>query len=142
MNRELIRLSLLTVMASLVGCVLLAAQTADTKAAQTATEAWLALIDKQNYAASWDAAAAGFRERVTKEQWQRAAQGARASLGPLKSRTLKSATNATNPPGAPAGEYVVLQFDSSFDQKSAAIETVTVVRETDGSWRAVGYFIN
>jgi hypothetical protein len=142
MNRELIRRFLLTVMASAVGCLLLAAQAADTKAAQTSTEAWLALIDNQNYAASWDAAAAGFRERVTKEQWQRAAQAARASLGGRKSRTLKNATTATNPPNAPAGEYVILQFDSSFEQKSAAVETITALREPDGSWRVIGYFIN
>jgi len=37
MNRELIRRFLLTVMASAVGCLLLAAQAADTKAAETIT---------------------------------------------------------------------------------------------------------
>ena len=41
----------------------LQAQDSDMKAAQTSTEAWLSLIDKQSYAASWDAAATGFKDR-------------------------------------------------------------------------------
>jgi len=103
MNRQLIRLSVLTLVV-MAGAGRLAAQAADSKAAQTVTEAWLALVDQQNYAGSWDAAAAGFRARVTREQWEAAARTARASLGAFKSRTLKSANPATNPPGAPAGE--------------------------------------
>ena len=108
---------------------------------ETVTEAWLSLIDNQNYAASWDAAATLFRTRVTQEQWQTAAQTARAPLGQLKSRTLKSATSTTTLPGAPDGEYVVFQFTTSFEQKAAAVETVTAVREMDGKWHVGGYFI-
>jgi len=141
MNRQVIRLLVLTLVV-MAGAALLTAQAADTKAAQTAAEAWLALIDNQNYAGSWDAAASGFRARVTRDQWQTAAQGVRMQVGALKSRTLKSANPATNPPGAPAGEYIAFQFDASFEQKSAVVETVTVVREPDGAWRAIGYFIN
>jgi hypothetical protein len=36
-------------------------------------------------------------------------------------------------PGAPDGEYVVFQFNTSFEQKSAAVETVTAIREKDGT---------
>ena len=39
------------------------------------------------------------------------------------------------------GEYVVLMFNTGFDQRSAAAETVTVVKEPDGVWRVAGYFI-
>jgi uncharacterized protein DUF4019 len=117
------------------------AQESSTKAAQTATETWLSLIDNQNYAASWDAAASFFRTRVTQEQWQTAAQTARAPFGQLKSRALKSATSTTTLPGAPDGEYVVFQFTTSFEQKAAAVETVTAVRDVDGKWHVGGYFI-
>jgi hypothetical protein len=34
----------------------------------------------------------------------------------------------------------VLQFDTSFADKAAAIETVTATLD-GGSWRAVGYFV-
>ncbi len=39
------------------------------------------------------------------------------------------------------GEYVVFQFNTTFAQKAAAVETVTAVREPDGSWHVGGYFI-
>ena len=51
----------------------------------------------------------------------------RAPLGAMKSRTPKSATSTTTLPGAPGGEYVVFQFTTSFEQKPAAVETVTAV---------------
>jgi hypothetical protein len=41
----------------------------------------------------------------------------------------------------PDGEYVVFQFNTSFEQKAAAVETVTAMREKDGTWHVAGYFI-
>ena len=34
-----------------------------------------------------------------------------------------------------------LQFESSFENKKQAIETVTPMREKDGKWKVSGYFI-
>jgi hypothetical protein len=65
----------------------------------------------------------------------------RKPLGDLVSRKLKSAQRATSLPGAPDGEYVVMQFDTSFAAKKTAVETVTFTHEKDGSWRASGYYI-
>jgi hypothetical protein len=42
---------------------------------------------------------------------------------------------------APPGEYVILQFDTQFENRSGVVETVTPMREKDGSWRVSGYFI-
>jgi hypothetical protein len=36
---------------------------------------------------------------------------------------------------------VVIQFNTRFENKAAAIETVTPMHEKDGSWRVSGYFI-
>jgi hypothetical protein len=110
-------------------------------AAQKAAEAWLHGVDAGKYAESWDAAAALFKKAVTRNQWQEALAGVRAPLGALGSRKLKSATIANTLPGAPDGEYVVLEFESSFEKKRAAVETVTPMREPDGAWRVSGYFI-
>ena len=132
---------MLVVLASIFGSGSAQAQESATKAAQTLVEVWLSLIDKQNYAASWETAASLFRSAITQEKWQAAAQTARTPLGRLKSRTLKSATSTTTLPGAPDGEYVVFQFNTSFEQKAAAVETVTAIREKDGTWHVGGYFI-
>jgi hypothetical protein len=110
-------------------------------AAQTSAESWLALVDGQHYAESWQAAATFFKNAVTAEKWQEAVGTARMPLGSMKSRTVKSVTSTKTLPGAPDGEYVVFQFNTSFEQKAAALETVTTVRESDGNWRVVGYFV-
>ena len=142
MTRRIVRFSMMVALASIIGSPLLIhAQESDAKAAQTSTEAWLSLIDNESYAASWDAAATGFRNAITREKWQAAVQGARAGFGPMKSRTLKSATSTTTLPGAPDGEYLVFQFNTSFEKKAAALETVTAIREKDGTWHVGGYLI-
>jgi len=65
----------------------------------------------------------------------------RQPLGSVLSRKLKTAQPQTHMPGAPDGQYLVLQFDTSFAEKKAAVETVTVGLEQDGVWRASGYYI-
>jgi hypothetical protein len=44
-------------------------------------------------------------------------------------------------PGAPDGDYVVMQFDTRFEHKQAAVETVTFLQEKQGGWKAAGYYI-
>ncbi len=110
-------------------------------AAESTARAWLALVDAGRYDESWSAAAALFRQNVPKAQWQSAALNARGPLGALKSRTLQSATFKSALPGVPDGEYVIVQFASSFENKASAIETVTPMKDPDGTWRVSGYFI-
>jgi hypothetical protein len=40
----------------------------------------------------------------------------------------------------PDGEYEVVQFETSFANKAAAVETVVLSREKSG-WKVDGYFI-
>ncbi len=109
--------------------------------AESAARAWLALVDAGRYADSWSTAASMFRQRITAAQWEAAAAGARGPLGALKSRTLESATPRSSLPGAPDGEYVIIQFTSSFEHKASAVETVTPVKDADGKWHVSGYYI-
>lgn len=125
----------------LLGLVARAAETDDTAKAQTAAKAWLVLVDAEKYGQSWDQAALLFRSAVMKTEWDRAAKAARGPLGAMKSRTLKSANFTHSLPGAPDGEYVVIQFDTQFANKASAIETVTPMRDKDGVWRVSGYYI-
>jgi hypothetical protein len=109
--------------------------------AESAARAWLTLLDAGKYADSWSSAAGVFRQKISASQWEAAAAGARAPLGALKSRTLQSATPRSTLPGAPDGEYVVIQFASSFEHKASAVETVTPMKDADGKWHVSGYFI-
>ena len=110
-------------------------------AAESTARAWLALVDAGSYDESWSAAAALFRQNVPKAQWQSAASNARGPLGALKSRTLQSATFKSTLPGVPDGEYVIIRFASSFENKASAIEIVTPMKDPDGKWRVSGYYI-
>lgn len=118
---------------------------ADEKAAvgqaQAAATSWLALTDASKYGPSWDETASLFKAAVTKANWESALKGTRAPFGAVKSRKLKAATFTRTLPGAPDGEYVVIQFDTQFENKAAAVETITPMHEKDGSWRVSGYFI-
>ena len=109
--------------------------------AQLAATRWVALADSGQFAASWDQAAAPFQTAIAKPKWESAMQAIRVPLGAVKSRTLKSAVFTTSLPGVPDGEYVVVQFDTKFENKAAAIETVTPMKGKDGTWRVSGYFI-
>lgn len=110
-------------------------------AAQLAAESWLKVVDAGKYQASWEQAAKLFRGAVTREQWVQAAKGTRTPLGKLVSRKVKSREYREKLPGAPDGKYVVIQFDSAFEHKASAVETVTPMLDPDGVWRVSGYYI-
>ena len=133
-------------MAILVTAVALATMAAsaggaDDDAAVAAARGWLATVDAGDYGRSWDEAAGHFRAAVGKPEWERAVAGVRGPLGRVLARTLKSATFTRTLPGAPDGEYVVIQYDTRFEHKAAAVEMVTPKREPDRAWRVAGYFI-
>jgi len=110
-------------------------------AAVSAAQAWLSLIDHGDYAGSWKQTVPFFQAAVPQASWQDSMEKFRRPLGDLISRKLKSAQPVTQMPGAPDGDYVVMQFDTSFANKKSAIETVTVGPKKDGQWKASGYFI-
>jgi hypothetical protein len=106
-----------------------------------AANSWLAIVDAGNYAESWAEAAAYFKSALTKTQWRQSLNVVRKPLGKLVSRRIESKTYHTSLPGAPDGEYVVIQYKSSFKNKKSAVETVTPMRDKDGKWRVSGYYI-
>ena len=111
------------------------------KAAARAAASWLAQIDAGNYGASWNDASAYFKGAMTGKGWSDALSGARKPLGNRLSRKLGKTQNVKSLPGAPDGNYVVMQYETSFSNKKSAVETVTFVQERDGKWRAAGYYI-
>jgi uncharacterized protein DUF4019 len=110
-------------------------------AAQAAAEKWLKLVDAGDYAKSWDEAATQFRGAVTKEQWNQSAAGVRSPLGKVVSRKVASREVKTSLPGAPDGQYVVIKFETVFEKKAQAVETVTPMLDADGTWHVSGYFV-
>ena len=54
---------------------------------------------------------------------------------------LKNAQHLTSAPGAPDGDYVLIVFQSAFQHKQNATETITPSLDPDGQWRVSGYFV-
>ena len=127
------------VLALALGAVVQAGETED-QAVKAAKE-WLALVDAGDYADSWTEAAEFFRNAVTQAQWAQAVTPVREPLGDVVKRELKSAQYSTTLPGAPDGEYVLVQFTTTFEHKASAVETVTSMKDVDGAWRVAGYFV-
>jgi predicted Ser/Thr protein kinase len=111
------------------------------KAVTASAQAWLSLIDDGNYSKSWNEASVIVQGAVTETAWENLMTTFRKPLGSLISRKLKSAQPMTEMPGAPDGQYVVMQFETSFEAKKTTIETVTFMQGKDGQWRAAGYYI-
>jgi hypothetical protein len=122
-------------------CLPLNAQSEATEAAQKAAESWLGLVDEGSYGESWDEAAAFFKTQVPKEKWEGMLNQVRAPLGKMQSRKLKDAKYTAELPNAPKGEYVVIRYDTSFVDAASTVETITPMKQEDGSWRVSGYHI-
>ena len=113
----------------------------DVTAAVDAVTPWLALVDSGQYGESWFQASSDFRGAASKEQWIHALNTVRAPLGTLVSRHLKSATHTTKLPNARPGDYVVVQYDTSYEKAPGMLEVVVAILEKDGAWKVSGYFI-
>lgn len=111
------------------------------KAAVNASKAWLKLVDEGKYSESWYEAAQYFKNAITREQWKTSLESVRNPLGKVLSRNLKSKKYTKTLPGAPDGEYVVIQYETSFQNKQQAIETITPMLDKDGKWKVSGYYI-
>lgn len=109
--------------------------------AKQAATAWLALLDQGDYKSTWQQAAGLFKSSVAPQAWESAARSAREPLGAVKSRAVKSLMFTRALPGAPEGEYVVIQYESVFEKRPSALETVTPMRDKDGAWRVSGYYV-
>lgn len=140
------KLGALAVSVVFIVVLLLSPQTARTQSpqkpeelAQKSAEAWLALTDSGKYGESWEQAASFFKEKVSRDQWISSVTAHRSPMGKVLSRTLKSAVYRTSLPNAPAGEYVVIQYNTSFQNQKDVIEMVTPMLDQDGKWRVSGY---
>lgn len=113
----------------------------DARPATAAAQAWLATVDAQRYGTAWDAAAPLLQGAIERTRWEATIQEARGPLGAVNARKLRSATYARSLPGAPEGEYVVIQYATAFANRPLSIETVTPMKQADGTWKVAGYYI-
>lgn len=109
------------------------------KATAVAME-FLHLIDAGQYAESWQSAAKLMQEKVTRAEWVDKLTKARALSGALIERKEQNASYSTTAKDSPDGEYILLNYESRFQNTESVDEYVTVMLEGE-VWRVAGYFI-
>lgn len=111
------------------------------EAAVNAAQQWVALVDAGKYAESWDQSAQLFRDSIRRVDWVKSLEMVRAPLGNVIARKVRRTAHVTSLPGVPEGDYLIIEFDTAFDNRAAALETVTPARDAQGNWRVAGYYI-
>jgi serine/threonine protein kinase len=103
---------------------------------------WLSQIDEARYAENWAGASSLFKKNLSQSQWETMLKSVRAPLGRVLQRGATYCSLLNKLPNLPGGPHMIYKFATRFENKPDAIETLTFTRDTDGVWRASGYFIN
>lgn len=136
-RRTLLTLLLLQV----IFCGSISAQAEQPSPAQDSSTEWLKKFDAGDYAGTWESAATIFKAALSSEVWQQTSTVVRTPLGAVQQRSSLSTVQTKTLPGVPDGDYVVMQFNTVFENKAQAVETVVVTLDKDGAWRVAGYFV-
>lgn len=110
-------------------------------AALAAAEGWLALVDADDYEASWQATGTLFQQEVSAGEWGDSMTQVREDMGAVTERRLHDQTLETVMPGVPEGVYLMLEYRSVFERQPQGAELVVLARQEDGSWGVIGYFL-
>lgn len=114
---------------------------ADIVSARAAALLWLGRVDAGEFGRSWQEAAPYFQRISTEARWTDLLGNVRLPLGRPVYREATTGEFSVVMPGMPDGAYVFLQFQTEFERKKTTVETMTLLRDTDGRWKVAGYFI-
>ncbi|MCK0128222.1 DUF4019 domain-containing protein [Erythrobacter sp. F6033] len=104
-------------------------------------KAFLAPVDAGDWNKSWNIAGDFFQEQITAAEWAERVSPVRKPLGAVEERRLVSAQQVSTLPGAPEGDYEVLQFQTKFaNREGLALETMMMLKNGN-SYDVTGYFI-
>jgi hypothetical protein len=124
----------------LLAGISLAANAENEKVAVNVADKWLTLMDAGKYSESWREANDYFRNSVTQGLWEKFVRS-RARHGKVISRKLKTKTYRMAFPGEPQGQYIIIQYKTSFQNKKSVIEEVGTTFDKNGRWRVSGYHL-
>lgn len=130
----------LAVIAAAAASPLVHAQDPRSAAAQDAARDWLAIVDRFDAEASFEAAGEPFRKALGAEGWVTAMKKVREPLGAVVQRTAVQTTFSNQAPGLAAGEYALIIFRTAFARRPVTREMVTLHVDAY-RWQVVGYSI-
>ena len=87
----------------------------DADAARVVAESWVAILDSAEYERSWEALSEKLRQKVSRKAWATDMRKLRDPLGALQKRSLIGTRYVRDLPEALPGEYIVVQYSSSYE---------------------------
>ena len=110
-------------------------------AAEARAKRFIGAVDAGDWKASWDAAGPFFQSQASLDEWVSLIQPVRTPLGKAEERRLTNVQKVQTLPGAPDGDYEILQYNTKFSGSGMmSTETVILVRN-EGDFDIAGYFI-
>lgn len=110
-----------------------AATPASEAAAVDAARQFLALLDRDDWAACWQSAHQAFKLQNTVEWWADASKKVRSEIGTARSRELATVNFIAAPPNG----YWIIAFKANYSKKSSVVETLHMASE-NGGWKMTG----
>ena len=111
------------------------------KKAIKAANLWLSQIDNEKYDNSWEISGNYFQDNIQKDRWIATLKASRKPLGKLISRNNDSIDYHKSLPGVADGNYYIIQFKVTYENKKEAKETISLSKNEKGRWEVVGFFI-
>jgi hypothetical protein len=115
---------------------------ADEPAPLVAAQHFLDRLDAGDYSGAWDLLDAYSRRLEESSHWWHTLSVVREAYGPLQQREPGILSERNSYFQHPDGAYVVACFRSRFAFKAAAVETVVLRLEPNGSLSVIRYVIN
>ncbi len=108
---------------------------------ERSARSWLELVDNNEYVESWRSSSAELRQVTSESDWVRSITSIRAPLGSAGNRYIATAGQTTSLSKLPDGEYVVLQFYTTFANKGLTMETIALAKQQDETWLVAEYTV-
>jgi hypothetical protein len=108
---------------------------------ESSARSWLEFVDHGQYKESWENSSPLLKTKIPEAVWIKSLTTLRSSRGTINTRFIATAGAAKSLSGFPDGDYVVLQFYTTFTGKGLILETVTLAKTPDEVWQVCDYVI-
>ena len=101
---------------------------------------WINLIDNKEYRYHGNHRYLNTK-LISIKKWENLMIGSRNPLWKNISRDIISIEYKNELQGVPDGEYCIIIYNSVFENKKNASETITIKKSEDEKWKVAGYYI-
>ena len=108
---------------------------------ESSARSWVGLVDSGKYKESWENLSPLLKTKASEAEWIKSITAIRASRGIVNARYIATAGSTKTLSGFPEGNYIVLQFYTTFTEKGLALETITLAKTQDETWQVLEYSI-